>query len=124
MACRVAINDAAALGEGVCSDAACRVAINDAVALEEGVCSDAACRVAIKTIGPHRVRGMKARKRRGTPRRYVLRETGESVVNRRIPKGGTGAAPRLTAPLVLQWSLFNTLAGSKKRRGNLPSLNQ
>ena len=54
MACRVAINDAAALGEGVCSDAACRVAINDAVALEEGVCRDAARRVAIKTIGPHR----------------------------------------------------------------------
>ena len=26
--------------------------------------------------------------RRGAPRRYVLRETGESVLNRRIPKGG------------------------------------
>ncbi len=67
---------------------------------------------------------MKDRKRRSVPRRYVLRETGESVVNRRIPKGGTGAAPRLTAPLVLQWSLSPPLAGSKKRRGNLPSLNQ
>ena len=37
----------------------------------------------------------KTRKRRGTPRRYVLRETGESVLNRRIPKGGTLQKPRM-----------------------------
>ena len=31
--------------------------------------------------------------RRGAPRRYVLRETGESVLNRRIPKGNRGERP-------------------------------
>ena len=32
--------------------------------------------------------------RRDAPRRYVLRGTGESVLNRRIPKGGTLQEPR------------------------------
>jgi len=37
--------------------------------------------------------GVKASQRRGAPRRYVLRRTGESVLNRRIPKGDRGERP-------------------------------
>ena len=44
---------------------------------------DAARRVVVKTAGKRRG----GRLRRGTPRRYVLRETGELGLNRRIPKG-------------------------------------
>ena len=44
---------------------------------------DAARRIVVKTAGERRGGGL----RRGTPRRYVLRETGESGLNRRIPKG-------------------------------------
>ena len=80
--------------------------------------NDAACRVVVKTAGERRRGGS----RRGAPRRYVLRETGESVVNRRIPKGGTGAALRLTASFVLQWSLSPPPRRVKKKEGKPPLL--
>ena len=46
----------------------------------------------LRPRGHQRERRMR-RLRRGAPRRYVLRETGESVLNRRIPKGNRGERP-------------------------------
>ena len=69
---------------------------------------DAACRVVVKTAGKRRG----GRLRRGTPRRYVLRETGESVLNRRIPKGKFPCS-------ILIYRLLQFLSGYSPYRGLL-----